>query len=70
MFVLFPAGLHEEYQLPYYDMVPSDPSVEEMRVVVCEEKRRPAIANRWTQHEVRAGGWINSLRPSDAYMRR
>ncbi|KAI1229806.1 hypothetical protein IHE44_0010809 [Lamprotornis superbus] len=24
-------GIHEEYQLPYYDLVPSDPSIEEMR---------------------------------------
>ncbi|KAG9353523.1 hypothetical protein JZ751_018193 [Albula glossodonta] len=26
-------GVHEEYQLPYYDLVPSDPSIEEMRKV-------------------------------------
>uniref|UniRef100_A0A671RDI7 Serine/threonine-protein kinase receptor n=1 Tax=Sinocyclocheilus anshuiensis TaxID=1608454 RepID=A0A671RDI7_9TELE len=36
----FCAGIHEDYQLPYYDLVQSDPSVEEMRRVVCEQKLR------------------------------
>lgn len=40
-------GIVEEYQLPYYDMVPSDPSLEDMRKIVCDEKYRPAIPNRW-----------------------
>ncbi|XP_052079115.1 TGF-beta receptor type-1-like [Mytilus californianus] len=40
-------GIVEEYQLPYYDMVPSDPSLEEMRKIVCDEKYRPGIPNRW-----------------------
>ncbi|KAL5005901.1 hypothetical protein ScPMuIL_017059 [Solemya velum] len=40
-------GIYEDYQLPYFDMVPSDPSVEEMRKVVCVEKHRPALPNRW-----------------------
>ncbi|RXN37822.1 activin receptor type [Labeo rohita] len=31
-------GIHEEYQLPYYDLVPSDPSIEEMRKVVCDQR--------------------------------
>ncbi|XP_073405962.1 TGF-beta receptor type-1-like isoform X2 [Dendrobates tinctorius] len=44
-------GIHEDYQLPYYDAVPSDPSVEEMRKVVCEQKRRPNIPNRWQSCE-------------------
>lgn len=46
-------GIHEDYQLPYYDLVPSDPSVEEMRKVVCEQKLRPNIPNRWQSCEVR-----------------
>jgi hypothetical protein len=41
-----------EYQLPYYDMAPSDPSLEEMRKIVCDEKYRPAIPNRWQTVEV------------------
>lgn len=47
-----PAGIHEEYQLPYYDLVPSDPSIEEMRRVVCEQKLRPNVPNWWQSYEV------------------
>lgn len=45
-------GVHEEYQLPYYDLVPSDPSIEEMRKVVCDQKLRPNIPNWWQSYEV------------------
>lgn len=51
-FIVFPAGIHEDYQLPYYDLVQSDPSVEEMRKVVCEQKLRPNLPNRWQSCEV------------------
>ncbi|XP_077386017.1 activin receptor type-1B-like [Festucalex cinctus] len=44
-------GIHEEYQLPYYDLVPSDPSVEDMKKVVCDQKTRPNIPNWWQSHE-------------------
>jgi TGF-beta receptor type-1 len=46
------AGLCEEYQLPYYDLVPSDPTDSEMRKVVSTDRRRPDIANRWQSNEV------------------
>lgn len=46
------SGIHEEYQLPYYDLVPSDPSIEEMRKVVCDQKLRPNIPNWWQSYEV------------------
>lgn len=49
-------GIHEDYQLPYYDLVQSDPSVEEMKKVVCEQKLRPNIPNRWQSCEVRRRG--------------
>uniref|UniRef100_A0A3B3UIR9 receptor protein serine/threonine kinase n=1 Tax=Poecilia latipinna TaxID=48699 RepID=A0A3B3UIR9_9TELE len=39
-------GLHEDFQLPYYDMVPSDPSIEDMKKVVCDQKLRPNIPNQ------------------------
>jgi len=45
-------GLYEEYQLPFYNAVPPDPSWDEMRRVVCNEKKRPNIQNRWQSHEV------------------
>ncbi|XP_053899240.1 activin receptor type-1C [Malaclemys terrapin pileata] len=44
-------GIIEEYQLPYYDVVPSDPSIEDMRRVVCEQKLRPNIPNQWQSCE-------------------
>ncbi|CAB1315024.1 unnamed protein product, partial [Coregonus sp. 'balchen'] len=40
-----------EYQLPYYDLVPSDPSIEEMRKVVCDQKLRPNVPNWWQSYE-------------------
>lgn len=46
-------GLHEDFQLPYYDMVPSDPSIEDMKKVVCDQKLRPNIPNQWQSCEVR-----------------
>ena len=45
-------GFCEDYQLPYYDKVPSDPSIEEMRKVICVERYRPPVPNRWAQNEV------------------
>lgn len=44
---------YEEYELPFYDMVPSDPTLDDMRKVVCVEKLRPTIPNRWQTNEVR-----------------
>ncbi|XP_054643189.1 activin receptor type-1C isoform X2 [Dunckerocampus dactyliophorus] len=44
-------GLQEDFQLPYYDQVPSDPSMEDMRKVVCEQKLRPNIPNQWQNCE-------------------
>ncbi|KAL0978369.1 hypothetical protein UPYG_G00169570 [Umbra pygmaea] len=44
-------GVHEEYQLPYYDLVPSDPSIDEMRKVVCDQKLRPNVPNWWQSYE-------------------
>lgn len=37
----------EPYVLPYYDVVPSDPDFEDMRLVVCVKRLRPAIPTRW-----------------------
>ncbi|KAM9726341.1 LOW QUALITY PROTEIN: bone morphogenetic protein receptor type-1A-like [Menidia menidia] len=44
-------GLVEEYQLPYYDLVPSDPSYEDMLEVVCTRGLRPTVSNRWNSDE-------------------
>ena len=39
--------------MPYYDCVPCDPSLEDMKEVVCEQRHRPEIPNRWQSYEVR-----------------
>ena len=52
-------GHVEEYQLPYFDLVPSDPSFEDMKKVVVDDVRRPGIPNRWHQSEV---SWQGSKR--------
>ncbi|XP_076227490.1 TGF-beta receptor type-1 babo isoform X6 [Nomia melanderi] len=44
-------GIHDEYQLPFYDLVPSDPTIEEIRKVVCTDRQRPSIPNRWQSIE-------------------
>lgn len=46
------AGIVEEYQLPYWDAVSSDPSYEDMREVVCVKSMRPTVSNRWNSDEV------------------
>ncbi|XP_051865667.1 activin receptor type-1-like isoform X2 [Pristis pectinata] len=40
-------GITEEYKPPFYDVVPTDPSFEDMRKVVCTDQQRPNIPNRW-----------------------
>ncbi|XP_056643163.1 bone morphogenetic protein receptor type-1B isoform X3 [Diorhabda sublineata] len=42
----------DEYAVPYYDCVPSDPSFEDMQQVVCAKKIRPQIPLRWDSEEV------------------
>jgi serine/threonine protein kinase len=45
-------GVCEEHELPYYDIVPSDPSVEDVRKVVCVDQCRPLCSDRWERHTV------------------
>ncbi len=47
------SGIVEEYRPPFFDMVPSDPSFEEMKKVVCVDKHRPSLHNRLHSHPVR-----------------
>lgn len=42
----------DDYALPYYDCVPSDPSFEDMKAVVCVKKIRPQIPLRWETDDV------------------
>lgn len=45
-------GIAEDYKPPFYDVVPSDPSFEDMRKVVCVDQQRPNLPNRWTSDHV------------------
>ncbi|CAN9497811.1 unnamed protein product [Ophioblennius macclurei] len=40
-------GIVEDYKPPFHDLVPSDPSFEDMKKVVCVDQQRPIIPNRW-----------------------
>ena len=42
----------DTYQLPFFDAVQPDPSIEEMKKVVCIEGRRPEIPEQWHSDEV------------------
>uniref|UniRef100_A0A0B6Z503 receptor protein serine/threonine kinase n=1 Tax=Arion vulgaris TaxID=1028688 RepID=A0A0B6Z503_9EUPU len=42
----------EEYRIPFWDLVPADPSFEDMKKVVVLEQQRPPIPNRWSQDPV------------------
>lgn len=44
-------GVVEEYRIPFHDVVPSDPSFEEMRKVVCVDNARPQVPKRWSSCE-------------------
>lgn len=44
-------GQDLSYELPYFDMVPNDPSVEDMRSVVCDKKLRPSIDSLWCSND-------------------
>ncbi|XP_046859643.1 activin receptor type-1-like [Xenia sp. Carnegie-2017] len=45
----------KEYQPPFYDMVPNDPSFEIMKEVVCVEKKRPLFPNEWNSDKLLNG---------------
>ena len=48
----FPGNRAVEYQLPYYQFVSHDPSMEDMRKVVCTENVRPPLESWWNSEEV------------------
>jgi len=41
----------QEYQMPYFDVVNSDPSIEEMNQAVCVKKIRPSCPEEWNKNE-------------------
>lgn len=42
----------EDYALPYHDVVPSDPSFDDMYEVVCSKGIRPPIPERWQDAQI------------------
>lgn len=48
------SGVVQDYQVPFYDLVPSDPSFEEMKKVVVDSKMRPTVSSHWYNDEVSA----------------
>lgn len=48
----FAGHLIDDFQLPYFHEAPADPTVEDMRLLVCDRGIRPAIPNRWSTHPV------------------
>lgn len=48
-------GIAEEYKPPFHDLVPSDPSFEDMKKVVCLDQQRPSLPNRWASNATLIG---------------
>ncbi|XP_045868715.1 serine/threonine-protein kinase receptor R3 isoform X1 [Meles meles] len=46
-------GIVEDYRPPFYDVVPNDPSFEDMKKVVCVDQQTPTIPNRLAADPVR-----------------
>ncbi|XP_071991304.1 activin receptor type-1-like isoform X1 [Engystomops pustulosus] len=47
-------GMVEDYRPPFYDMVPHDPSFEDMKKVVCVDQQRPHVPNTWSSDKILA----------------
>lgn len=58
-------GIAEEYKVPFYDVVPMDPSFEDMRKVVCIDNYRPSIPNRWSSDSVSLPRPISLVSPTE-----
>jgi len=50
-------GQNIEYKLPYYDLAPDDPSIEEMREIVCKKGMRPQHEPLWLQYDCLSSMW-------------
>ncbi|CAL4078203.1 unnamed protein product, partial [Meganyctiphanes norvegica] len=48
-------GIVDVYNPPFFDVVPTDPSYDDMKKVVCVDQDRPVIPNRWTSDPVLCG---------------
>lgn len=55
-------GMVDDYKPPFWDVVPSDPSFDDMKKVVVIDQQRPVIPNRWSSDSVRVAS-LFILRP-------
>ena len=69
----------DEYQVPYYNLVPNDPSFEDMRKVVGACEMRPVLPSRWFKSyylelvaKIMSEGWHQnaSVRPTSLRMKK
>lgn len=69
----------DEYQIPYYDCVPNDPSFEDMKKIVCVDGMRPELSPRWLRSpnmkdilQVMCEGWHATarVRPTSLRMKK
>ena len=38
--------------MPFHDMVPGEPTLQDMKKVVVEQQKRPFVPNRWSENSV------------------
>ena len=62
-------GEYDDYQLPFYDAVPSDPTIDEMKKVICVERVRPKIPHRWHTSPVGVAKKVAGARRMDSVKR-
>jgi len=53
------AGIVNDYQPPYFDLVPSDPSFDDMKQVVCTSQLRPTLPACCTNDQVSLSVWVS-----------
>nr|CDQ00093.1 BMA-DAF-1, isoform c [Brugia malayi] len=56
--IMWRCGSQEEsrsFELPYFDCVGRDPTMEEMKLCVCIQKRRPTVQEHWIDDKVMRG---------------
>lgn len=56
IFLFFISGIVEDYQPPYYDVLPSDPPFEYVKKVVKDDGYRPRISKHWHHNKVCKSG--------------
>ncbi len=45
-------GEPSDYAVPYHNLLPSDPTIEQVRKVVVEQRMRPQLEEQWHVNKV------------------